>query len=85
MTSVNDSRADDVIRRHADMESDRAVFDAHWRDIEQFFSYQGQYFSNAGTLQGQKSTARIFDMTGPLAAERFAAAVTAMITPRTDL
>ncbi len=85
MADVNDSRADDVLRKHADMESDRAVFDSHWREIEQYFSYQGQYFNNANTTQGQKSTARIFDMTGPLAAERFAAAVTAMISPRTEL
>lgn len=84
MAAVNDSRADDVLRRHADMESARAVFDAHWRDIEQYFSYQGQYFNNAGTVQGEKSTSKMCDITGPLAAVRFAAAVTSMISPSTE-
>lgn len=79
-----DSRADDILRQHASMESDRAVFEGHWREIEERISYKGRYFQNQTDTQGTKSTERIFDVTAPLACDRFAAAMESMITPRTQ-
>lgn len=79
-----DSRADEILRQHSAMESDRAVFEGHWREIEERISYKGRYFQNQSDTQGTKSTDRIFDVTAPLACDRFAAAMESMITPRTQ-
>lgn len=78
------SIADDLLRDHSAFVNDRAVFDSHWREIEEFVSYKGRYFNNQTSSPGQKSTSRIFDVTAPLAADRFAAACESMITPRTQ-
>lgn len=76
--------ADDVLRLHGQMANDRAIFESHWREIEERVSYKGRYFNNQDYTPGQKSTDRIFDVTAPLAADRFAAACESMITPRTQ-
>lgn len=78
------SIADDLLRNHAQFVTDRAVFEGHWREIEERVSYKGRYFNNTSMTPGQKSTERIFDVTAPLAADRFAAACESMITPRTQ-
>lgn len=75
--------ADDVLRRHGAMQSERTTFDAHWRELEDYISFKGRYFQNTQMTPGAKSTERIFDVTAPLAADRFAAACESMITPRT--
>lgn len=78
------SIADDLLRNHAQFVNDRAIFDSHWREIEERVSFKGKYFNNTDKTPGQKSTERIFDVTAPLAADRFAAACESMITPRTQ-
>jgi hypothetical protein len=75
--------AEEVLREHSAMANDRAVFEGHWREIEDFTSYKGRYFQGEQS-PGTKSTQRIFDVTAPLAADRFAAACESMITPRTQ-
>lgn len=77
------SVADDLLRAHSAMVNDRAVFEGHWREIEQYVSYKGLHFTQQHTA-GSKSTQRIFDPTAMLAADRFAAACESMITPRTQ-
>jgi hypothetical protein len=62
---MSDSRADEILRQHSGMESDRAVFEGHWREIEERVSYKGRYFQNQTDTQGTKSTDRIFDVTAP--------------------
>lgn len=76
--------ADWLLREQAAMESDRAVFTSHWRELEDRVSYKGKYFNTTAVTPGQKSTERIFDVTAVLAADRFAAACESMITPRTQ-
>jgi hypothetical protein len=78
------SVADDLLRNHAGFVNDRAVFESHWREIEDFVSYKGKYFGQQTLTPGAKSTQRIFDVTAPLACDRFAAACESMITPRTQ-
>lgn len=75
--------ADDVLRNHSAMSNDRANFEGHWREVEDFTSYKGRYFQGEQS-PGTKSMQRIFDVTAPLAADRFAAACESMITPRTQ-
>lgn len=76
--------ADWLLRQHQQMAADRAVFESHWREIEDRVSYKGKYFEQNNATQGQKSTERIFDVTALLAADRFAAACESMVTPRTQ-
>lgn len=76
--------ADEILRQQSAMANDRAVFDGHWREIEDRVSYKGKYFQQSSMTPGAKSTERIFDVTAPLAADRFAAACESMITPRTQ-
>lgn len=78
------SVADEVLREHVAMANDRAVLESHWREIEDRVSYKGRYFQSTQQTPGAKSTERIFDVTAPLAADRFAAACESMITPRTQ-
>lgn len=78
------SIADDLLRNHAQFVSDRANFDALWRQVEDRVSYKGKHFNRQRTMGGEKSTDRIFDVTAPLACDRFAAACESMITPRTQ-
>lgn len=81
---MSDSRADEILRLHSSLVSDRGVFDGHYRELEDRFSYKGRYFQNETRTQGERSTQRIFDETCILAADRFAAACESMITPRTQ-
>lgn len=60
------------------------MFEGHWREIEDRVSYKGKYFQRSELTPGSKSTDRIFDVTAPLAADRFAAACESMISPRTQ-
>lgn len=76
--------ADWLIRQQAQMAGERAVFEGHWRELEDRISYKGKYFQATNVTQGAKSTERIFDVTALLAADRFAAACESMVTPRTQ-
>lgn len=78
------SIADDLLRNHAAFVNERAVFEGHWKEIEDFISYKGKYFTQQNLTPGAKSTQRIFDVTALLACDRFAAACESMITPRTQ-
>lgn len=76
--------ASELLRDHGVMHGLRSTFESHWREIEERVSYKGLYFNNADKTQGEKSTQRIFDATAMLAADRFAAAMESMISPRTQ-
>lgn len=78
-----DDRADEVIRRQEKMATDRAVFDAHWREIAQRVLPRSDLF-RINRQPGDKHTEYVFDATASLALDRFAAAMESMLTPRTQ-
>jgi len=78
-----DSRADDVIREFEQMESDRGVWEEHWREIAERVLPRQNWFNASEKTPGEKRTEKIFDATAGLALERFAAAMESMLTPRT--
>lgn len=78
-----DSRADDILRRLELLTSQRAVFDAHWREIAQRVLPRADHF-RTNRQPGDKRTELVFDATAGLALERFAAAMESMLTPRTQ-
>ena len=80
---TDNSKVDDIIRRQQKLETDRAVFESHWREIAERILPRADYF-RVSRQPGDKHTERIFDATANLALERFAAAMESMLTPRTQ-
>jgi len=71
-----------LLKRFAEMESGRAVFNAHWREIAERIMPRSDYFQ-INRQPGDKHTEKIFDNTATLALDRFGAAMESMLTPRT--
>lgn len=80
---VDNKKVDDIIRRQQKLETDRAVFEQHWREIAERILPRADYF-RVNRQPGDKHTEKIFDATANLALERFAAAMESMLTPRTQ-
>ena len=80
-----DSRdiAADLLRRHAQLETERASWESYWQEIADYVTPRNAGF-NARHSPGARRTERIFDSTAPLASDRFAAAFESMLTPRTQ-
>jgi hypothetical protein len=74
------------LRRQGQFVAARALYDSYWLQIGQLLLPRQQIFNRAGPIpEGEKRTEKIFDSTGGLALQRFAAALESMITPRTQL
>jgi hypothetical protein len=81
-----DSRdiAADLLRRHGQLEVERTAWESYWQEIADYVTPRHAGFT-AQRSPGARRTERIFDSTGPLASDRFAAAFESMLTPRTQL
>lgn len=78
-----DERADEAIRRQEKMQTDRSIFEQHWREIAERVLPRADHF-RVNRNPGDKHTEKVFDATAGLALERFAAAMESMLTPRTQ-
>lgn len=78
-----DSRVDEIMRDYEQMQSDRGVWEEHWREIAERVLPRQNWFAASDKTPGEKRTEKIFDATAGLALERFAAAMESMLTPRT--
>ena len=78
-----DSRADEVIRRHERLKSERGIWDSHWQELAERIWPDRAQFTRKSLTPGEKKTEKIFDATAALALTRFAAAMESMLTPRT--
>jgi hypothetical protein len=79
-----DTRADNLIRRHDRLKSERSVWEAHWQEIaERVWPDRALFISKVPRTEGEKRTEKMFDATAALALTRFAAAMESMLTPRT--
>lgn len=65
------------------MWADRSIFEQHWREIAERILPRGDHF-RVNRQPGDKHTEKVFDATGNLALDRFAAAMESMLTPRTQ-
>jgi hypothetical protein len=74
----------DIIRRFDVMQADRAIWEAHWREVAQVVLPRSDWFRGSARVSGDKHTEKLFDSTAPLALERFSAAIESMVTPRTQ-
>lgn len=79
-----DSRADEIIRRHERLKSERSIWDSHWQELaERIWPDRALFTQKKAWTEGEKRTDKIFDATAALALTRFAAAMESMLTPRT--
>ena len=78
-----DSRSEEVIRQQEQMQSNRGVWEEHWREIAERVLPRENWFQASDKTPGEKRTEKVFDSTAGLALERFAAAMESMLTPRT--
>lgn len=77
-------RADSLCRKYDRMFNERANWDDHWQEIsERILPRQSTSFLTKGydVTQGERRTERMYDATGTIALERFAAVMESMLTP----
>jgi hypothetical protein len=79
-----DSRADEIIRRHERLKSERSIWESHWQELAERIWPDRAQFTERKLTEGGKRNERMFDATAALALTRFAAAMESMLTPRTS-
>lgn len=76
-----DSRADEILMQQSHLESKRANFDSHWREVaERVLPNQNEFQGNNQT-EGAKRNEKIFDSTAVMALDRAASAIDSLVTP----
>jgi hypothetical protein len=75
--------AEDLLKRHERLLSERAVWEAHWREVAERVLPRSDFFAGRRT-PGEKHTELLFDATACLALERFTASMESMLIPRTQ-
>ena len=73
--------AEDLLKRHDRLLSERAVWEAHWREVAERVLPRSDFFAGRRT-PGEKHTELLFDATACLSLERFTAAMESMLIPR---
>jgi Bacteriophage head to tail connecting protein len=83
---MNESKGQEILRIAQELKANRSTFEQHWQDIAdvmrpQFAPIKGDH--RAGNqVDGEKRTGKIIDALPPLAAEKHAAVMEAMLSPR---
>ena len=75
--------ADELLRRHARLLSERVVWESHWDEVAQHVLPRSDFFQGRRN-PGDKHTEKILDATACLALERFTASMESMLIPRTQ-
>lgn len=80
-----DSRVLEILHQQSQLESDRATWESHWREIaERVLPRQDDFQIPGGRIGGEKRTEKIFDATAVLALDRAASAIDSLLTPATQ-
>ncbi len=84
---MSDERARELVKQATQLKSDRTTFESHWQDIADVMRPQVHPFTIEGTkhLQGSKRTSNIYDAVPPLALEKHAAVLEALLSPRNQV
>lgn len=79
------------LKRYESARSRRTTWDDHWRDIDEFFwprtdGFTGEGRGNVGGGWGggEKRMERVYDITAPLALDRGAAGLSALVIPQSE-
>ena len=82
---MSDERARELVRQSVGLKNDRSTFETHWQDIADVMRPQAYPFTSTETDQGKKRTAKMFDAVPPLALEKHAAVLEALLSPRNQV
>lgn len=82
---MSDERARELARQSVGLKNDRSTFETHWQDIADVMRPQAYPFTSTETDQGKKRTAKMFDAVPPLALEKHAAVLEALLSPRNQV
>ena len=63
-----DTRADEIVRRHDRLKSERSIWDSHWQELaERIWPDRALFTTKRAWTQGEKRTEKMFDATAALA------------------
>ena len=82
---MSDERARELVRQAQGLKTERSTFETHWQDIADVMRPQAYPFTTTETDQGKKRTAKMFDAVPPLALEKHAAVLEALLSPRNQV
>lgn len=84
---MSDERARELVRLAGGLKSDRSTFEQTWQDIADVMRPSVYPFTGDTTAQmpGSKRTSKMFDAVPPLALEKFAAVLEALLSPRNQI
>ncbi len=84
---MSDERARELVRLAAGIKQERNTFENHWQDISDVMRPQAHPFTTNGTatMPGEKRTSKMFDAVPPLALEKHAAVLEAILSPRNQV
>ena len=74
-----------LLARQAMMEAGRSTWEPHWRECAELMLPRQDDFFGTRRQPGEKRTAKVFDSTAGYAAQRFAAIMESILTPRTQM
>ena len=80
-----DERSRHLVAAAKALKQDRSTFEAHWQDIADVFRPQAYPFTGDRPQPGEKRTSKMYDAAPPLALERFAAVLEALLSPRNQV
>lgn len=79
-----DDRSRHLVKTAQGLKNDRSTFESHWQDIADVFRPSQFPFTGDGQT-GEKRTSKMYDAAPPLALERFAAVLEALLSPRNQV
>ena len=82
---MSDERARELVRVAGSLKQERSMFERHWQDIADVMRPQAYPFTTIENEQGKKRTSKIFDGVPPLALEKHAAVLEALLSPRNQI
>ena len=85
---MSDERARQLVRMAGSLKTERSTFETHWQDIADVMRPQAYPFTADGgqsVQPGTKRTNKMFDSVPPLALEKHAAVLEALLSPRNQV
>ena len=82
---MSDDRARLLVQQAQGLKTDRSQFESHWQDIADVMRPQAYPFTATDGDQGKKRTSKMFDAVPPLALEKHAAVLEALLSPRNQV
>jgi len=84
---MSDERARELVKQANALRNDRSTFEQHWQDVADVMRPQQHPFvhDTATTQPGSKRTSKMFDGVPPLALEKHAAVLEALLSPRNQI